>query len=86
MGDRPDGCTIDRIDGDLGYFKENCRWATYREQARNRRTNSTLTIRGTTKLKVEWAEEPGAVQVETMNYRLRHGVEPEEAVFGKRKR
>lgn len=28
--------TLDRIDGSKGYFLENCRWATYQVQARNR--------------------------------------------------
>jgi hypothetical protein len=37
MGDRPDGMTIDRINNDKGYFKENCRWADKKTQSRNRR-------------------------------------------------
>jgi hypothetical protein len=43
MGECPEGLSIDRIDGSLGYFKGNCRWATDKEQAENRKTRKSST-------------------------------------------
>jgi hypothetical protein len=36
MGCRPEGRTLDRIDFNRGYCKQNCRWATPAEQTANR--------------------------------------------------
>lgn len=37
MGDKPKDLSLDRINNDLGYSPENCRWADYRTQLTNQR-------------------------------------------------
>jgi hypothetical protein len=38
--------TIDRIDNDGDYCKENCKWSTIDEQANNRRNNRKVLLKG----------------------------------------
>ena len=44
MGDPPDNYTIERIDNNKGYEPDNCKWATYTEQIRNRRNSLPVCI------------------------------------------
>lgn len=48
MGEAPSGLTLERLDNRKGYAPGNCCWATYEDQARNRRPS---------KLSVAIAEE-----------------------------
>jgi hypothetical protein len=81
MGEKPEGFSIDRIDNDKGYSKENCRWATLEEQARNQRRSVYLEYDGKRMTMREWAVELGRHET-TIHSRIRRGY-PLELVLAK---
>jgi hypothetical protein len=47
MGHPPTkGSSLDRIDNNKGYSKDNCKWSTPKEQGTNRRTTKFYTVNG----------------------------------------
>jgi hypothetical protein len=57
MGAKPEkGYTLERVDNNGPYSKDNCIWATYTEQGRNKRNNVILTYNGVSQCISAWAE------------------------------
>lgn len=79
MGDRPSGTSIDRINVDGDYCKENCRWATSTEQANNKTNNVKICFNGETKTIADWARHIG-VKYGTLQARLKRGWSVERAL------
>ncbi len=80
MGRRPGPrMTIERIDNDAGYEPGNCRWASRKEQNRNKRTNVIVTAFGRSMTLVEWSELTG-IPYFTLHARRRRSWTPERMV------
>ena len=71
--------SLDRIDVDGDYEPGNVRWATEREQQRNRANNHMVTVGDRTMCLAAWAEASG-VRRGTLAQRLEAGVAPERAI------
>lgn len=76
MGKKPNPkMELERIDNNKNYCKENCRWATRKEQTRNRggrRATRLYTFEGKTMCIADWAKEVG-ISPQSMQKRLNNG-------------
>lgn len=72
--------SIERLDNDKGYSPDNCVWASYKVQGRNKRNTFRVTIDGVTKPVTTWGEESG-IKTMTIRARLERGWSAKDAVF-----
>jgi len=86
MGNVPSGMTLDRINNDDGYYKENCRWASRKTQAINRTLDPTkwkgavtYTVNGETMILPQWARRFN-IKVSTLKARIKNGWSMKRAV------
>lgn len=72
--------SLDRIDNNKGYCKENCRWVTFDVQAKNRGSfNILITYNNKTMVLKDWAREYG-VEYTVLRRRLKRGLSFEKAI------
>ncbi len=80
MGEKPGKAySIDRIDNNKGYSKENCKWSTPLEQSINKRNNILFDHKGEIKTLKQISRDTG-ISYTTLWCRLKRGVDINNAL------
>lgn len=85
MGERPKGTTLDRIDVNGNYCKDNCRWASSEIQSTNRTDNVYIEYKGMLFTESQFAKEFGLKRT-TVQTRRNKGYSAEEILNGRNRR
>lgn len=70
MGERPYRYTLDRVDTNKSYCKENCRWANYQQQANNKNNNRLVEVMGETLTLADAVRKYAVVSYSIVHHRL----------------
>lgn len=79
MGNRPKDTSIDRINNEKGYSKENCRWSNRTEQQNNTRSNRKISYKGRDYSVKEVSEKTG-IGISSIRSRIQLGWTDEEII------